>query len=77
MVACFPKTHSPLVRLTYAYACIINKHLSRDKSFPIISHVRLANSDQPAYQRSLIKDFAVCSMDSEGPKASSHGQRRL
>ena len=35
------------------------------------------NSDQPGHPPSLIRVFAVRSKDSQGPKASSSGQRRL
>ena len=35
------------------------------------------NSDQPAHTCSLIRIFTVRSKDSQGPKVSSSGQRRL
>ena len=35
------------------------------------------DSDQPWHPHSLIRVFAVRSMDSEGPKLSSSGQRRF
>ena len=35
------------------------------------------DSDQPGHPPSLIRVFSVCSMDSQGSKASSSGQRRL
>ena len=35
------------------------------------------DSDQPGHPPSLIRVFAVCSKDSQGPGVSSCGQRRL
>ena len=39
--------------------------------------MRPAKTDQPGHPPSLIRVFALQSIDSEGPKLSSCGQRRL
>ena len=61
----------------YSNSCGTHQNLSHIMTKPTKWHARLADPDQPAHSRSLIRAYTASSLGNKGPKVSTCGQRRL